>query len=303
MRVLLAHDGSPGASQAAALAARVAWPDDSILRVVAVVEPVGTPLAARWTGSPTPSAVVDEAITDYLQSVLADVVRSLAQPRRSVDSVLLRGRPANAIVDEADRFGADLVIVGSRGHGPVSSLLLGSVSAEVVDHASCPVLVARQTEIGRAVFATDDSPAARRAEALLSEWSTFADVPIRVVSVADVSLPWSTGIAPTMYQQVVDTYARDLEYAKSDHLRIVEESAARLREHNRDAEANVRAGDAASQIIAAAGEWNANLIVIGSRGRTGLARVVLGSVARNVLHGTQASVLVVRGPAEERQPA
>ena len=55
----------------------------------------------------------------------------------------------------------------------------------------------------------------------------------------------------------------------------------------------MRTGDAAAEIIAAAAEVGADLVVIGSRGRTGLASVVLGSVARNVLHGSTASVLVV----------
>jgi nucleotide-binding universal stress UspA family protein len=281
VRVLLASDGSPGAAQAAAAAGSTTWPDDSILRVVSVVD-----------------ADVGVAIDDHVQSQLDDVVRSLARPGRSVESAVLRGRPARVIVDEAHRFRADLVIVGSRGHGPVSSLVLGSVSAEVVDHAPCPVLVARQPHIERAVLATDDSPAALYAEAILSQWRMFAEVPIRVVSVADVVLPWSTGIAPTMYQQVVDTYARDLEHAKSEHLRVAEESAARLRAHGRRAESNMRAGDAAAQIISAASEWDADLIVLGSRGRTGLARVLLGSVARNVLHGSQASVLIVRSAVE-----
>jgi nucleotide-binding universal stress UspA family protein len=56
----------------------------------------------------------------------------------------------------------------------------------------------------------------------------------------------------------------------------------------------MRTGDAAAEVIAAVADVNADLVVMGSRGRTGLASVVLGSVARNVLHGSTASVLVVR---------
>ncbi len=213
-------------------------------------------------------------------------------------SEVLAGRPGSVIVDEAHAFAADLVIVGSRGHGSLSSLVLGSVSAEVVDHAPCPVLVARQPSITRAVFGTDGSPAAVFAEAILTDWPIFEGVPIRVVSVTDVTLPWSTGIAPTMHQRVVETHAAQLEQAKAEHGRIAEETAARLGQEGRSAEANVRTGDSAAQVVAAAEEWGADLIVVGSRGRTGLARVLLGSVARNVVHGSTASVLVVRSAVE-----
>jgi nucleotide-binding universal stress UspA family protein len=58
----------------------------------------------------------------------------------------------------------------------------------------------------------------------------------------------------------------------------------------------MRTGDAASEIIAAAEAVGADLVVMGSRGRTGVARVLLGSVARNVLQGSRASVLIVHGP-------
>jgi len=62
-------------------------------------------------------------------------------------------------------------------------------------------------------------------------------------------------------------------------------------------------GDAAGEIIAVAEKRGADLIVLGSRGRTGLTRLLLGSVARNVLSGSTASVLVVHEPTENAQDA
>jgi nucleotide-binding universal stress UspA family protein len=58
-------------------------------------------------------------------------------------------------------------------------------------------------------------------------------------------------------------------------------------------------GDAAAEIVEEASSWPADLVVLGSRGLTGLTRIVLGSVARNVLQGSQSSVLVVRGGVQE----
>ena len=294
MRVLIAYDGSAGAEQTLRLADLIDWPPDSTLRIATVIEPtllfVGAPMAGGFDVS---SPEVDAQITAYQQEQVAKAAASLRSADRTVEGIVLRGRPATALVDEATRFGADLAMGGSRGHGTISRLLVGSVSAEVVDHAPCPVLVSRTPSIDRVIFATDGSVPSEAAEAVLSTWPIFEHLPIHVVSVADVVEPWHTGIAPTMYRQVIEAHATDVAEAKAEHTRIAEETTARLRALGRQAEAVMRTGDAAAEIIAAAAERGADLVVIGSRGRTGLASVVLGSVARNVLHGSTASVLVV----------
>ena len=105
-----------------------------------------------------------------------------------------------------------------------------------------------------------------------------------------------------MYRQVIEAHAKDLAEAKAEHTRIADETTARLRARGRQAEAVMRTGDAAAEIISAAADVAADLVVMGSRGRTGLARVVLGSVARNVLHGSTASVLVVHEPKASLAP-
>ena len=295
MRVLIAYDGSAGAAQAVALAEGIDLPAGSVMRVVSVVEPAMFP---QWsTGAATPGLQERDALAQ-VEAEQAAVVGRLSAPDRTVDAVLLRDRPASGLVDQAREFSADLVIVGSRGHGPIASLLLGSVSAEIVDHAPCPVLVARRSTLERVVFATDGSTTAAAAEDVLARWPIFASVPIRVVSVADVMRPWTTGIAPTMYTRVLNEYAKDVAKAEAEHLGIARGSAKRLAEAGRLADAEMRTGDAAAEIIAVAQESGADLVVVGSRGQAGLKRIVLGSVARNVLVGSDASVLVIHQPAE-----
>ncbi len=212
---------------------------------------------------------------------------------------MLRGRAASAIVDDARDFGADLLVVGSRGHGTIASLLLGSVSSEVVDHASCPVLVARTTELARVVFATDGSPSAQAAELILSAWPIFAGLPIRVVSVADIVRPWTIGHRPDDVRTGARRVCGGLREAKVEHERIATDTATRLRDVGRAADAEARAGDAAAEIIAVVEQQRADLAVLGSRGHTGVTRLLLGSVARNVLSGSTASVLIVRDGTEE----
>jgi nucleotide-binding universal stress UspA family protein len=302
MRILIAYDSSSGAEQSLRLADSLDWPADSTLRIVAVIEPTLLFVGARMAGGlDVPSPEVDAVITAYQQEQVTRAVQSLRSAGRTVEGIVLRGRPATALVEEATRFGADLVVAGSRGRGTISSLLLGSVSAEVVDHASCPVLVSRTPSINRVIFATDGSGPSAAAETVLSTWPIFEHLAIQVVSVADVVEPWHAGIAPTMYRQVFEAHAKDLAEARGEHSRIAEETTARLRALGRQAEAAMRTGDAAAELIAAA-DGAADVVVIGSRGRTGLARVVLGSVARNVLHGSKASVLVVHEPGASNAP-
>lgn len=300
MRVLLAYDGSAGSMEGVALAAAIAWPSGSALQVLTVIEPTMTPMSGPWDRGAVFSPELEDAVRAYAHDTMRDAVERLSSPDRTVEGNVLHGRAATAIIDGARDVGADLVIVGSRGHGTIASLLLGSVASEVVDHAPCPVLVARRSTLSRVVFATDESPSARAAEAILAGWPVFAGLPIHVVSVAHAVHPWTTGVAPTMYGLVLDAYAADLREAKLEHQRMATGTAARLRDAGRQIDAEVRDGDAAGEIVAVAEQYGADLIVLGSRGRAGLTRILLGSVARSVLSGSTASVLIVRDETEEQ---
>lgn len=295
MKVLIAYDGSPGAEQALALAGAIRWPAESTLRVVTVMDPTFL-YVARPPGAGLSAPQIDQEIMAADEELVSTAADRLRSGDRTVEGVVLRGRPGTVLVDEAARFGADVAMGGSRGHGPISSLLLGSVSAEVVDYARCPVLIARTASISNVVVAVDGSAPSAAAALLIGTWPIFTGLPIKVVSVADVVEPWHTGIAPTMYRQVVEAHAKDLSEARTEHQRIADETAASLRAGGREVSAEMRTGDAASEIIATSEAVGADLVVMGSRGQTGLARMLLGSVARNVVQGSRASVLIVHGP-------
>lgn len=309
MRVLLAHDGSAGADLAAALTASIPWPAGTRVRILGVVDTIRLAIAGPWAPgfgagpwAPAFGAApsLSTAIAEYLDRSIAAAVSGLATAHLSVEGAVLHGRPASVIIDQARDFDADLVIVGSRGHGAIASLLLGSVSTEISDEAACPVFVARATTMRRVVLATDGSPSSRAAEAIVADWPIFTGPTIHVVSVADATVPWTVGIAPMADSQppggwdVAGTYDAELTAATEAHQRIVDEAAARLRAAGRVVEAGTRTGDAASEIVDLATHVQADLIVVGSRGRSGLTRLLLGSVARNVLSGSSASVLIVR---------
>ena len=165
--------------------------------------------------------------------------------------------------------------------------------------------IASVQRIARAL-GQDGSPVAGAPEELLFVQSaeTGTAEPVEDYSVAVVNRgtpgfvvsPDGTLHVLDMYREVIEAHAKDVAGAEAEHRRIADETAARLRAAGREVQAAVRTGDAAGEILAAIAESGADLVVIGSRGRTGIARLVMGSVARNVLHGSGASVLIVHEP-------
>jgi len=297
MRILLALDGSPSADRARALVASLPWPEGALIRIVAALDVA----PALWGGPWIPAipadadALEDEAVAE-LTRVLQEALPTLEATGLTVEAELLRGRPSAAIVEEAKLWGPDLVVLGSRGHGPVETALLGSVSAAVVDHATCPVLVARGDHVARIVLAEDGSPAGMAARDVVAGWPPFAAIPVLVVGVVDVAAPWRSGIAPTMFASALDVYTEMLVNARSTHREIVAATAAHLRTPTRTVEGELREGDPADQVCHAASDAGGDLIVVGSRGHVGITRLVMGSVAHAVLTHAHASVLVVRRP-------
>ena len=296
MRILLAVDGSVSSDLATQLVASFPLPADSLVRVVSVHQPYVDVLAMSWAVGEAPGVDETEEEVDarHHREAVERAERSLQRPDRRVEGFLLHGRPASAIVDEAKAMEADLVVVGSRGHGTIATMVLGSTAAEVVDHAPCPVLVARGDTLGSIVFADDGSKAARSAEAVLAGWPIFAGRPISVLTVAEVAVPVAAGFTPGLYDQVLASYTRSVEEAREEVRQEADTAAGRLGDTGLDARPIVLEGDPASEIVRFAEERGIGTIVIGTRGHTGLARLILGSVARNVLLHAPCSVLVVR---------
>ncbi len=295
MRVLVAIDGSEAANLAVDLVADAAWPSGTAILVAEAVE-----FGGGLFGGPDPALAMIQA--DTLEAELrvaakltVDGARAqLERPDFTVECAVLRGRPAAAIIDRARDMRADLIVVGSRGHGTIESMLLGSVSAEVIDHAPVPVLVARGSRIERVVLGWDGSSGASLAADLLRTWPIFADSAVQVVSVADIEIPWWTGLPAPGSPQLIPIYLDAADATRKQRDRLASEMTAELRAAGLRAEADRREGDAATEILAAASASNADLIVMGTHGRSGLTRIVLGSVARNVLQHATCSVLIIR---------
>ncbi len=296
MRILLAVDGSVSSDRATELVNSFDLPPDSHVRIIAVQQPYSDVLALSWA---TAAGGVDmeteeQADARHRREAVERCERLLAPKGIKVEGFLLRGRPASAIVDEAGAMEADLVVLGSRGHGTIATMLLGSTASEVVDHAPCPVLVARNSALGSIAFADDGSAQARSAETLLAGWPIFAGRSVSVVTVAEVAVPVAAGFTPGLYDQVLESYTRSVDEAREEVRHEADTAAGRLAAAGLDASAVALEGDAAAELVRFAAGRGIGTIVMGTRGHTGLARLLLGSVARNVLLHAPCSVLIVR---------
>jgi nucleotide-binding universal stress UspA family protein len=291
MRVLVAVDGSPGSLVGVSLVNGLSWPTGTTIRFVSAIHEIQE-IGYGLFGVPRPELNIEQPYLEDLQGALRTALESVPKGVTG-ESAVVHGRPADAILGDASQFEPDLIVAGSRGHGPIATMLLGSVSAELVDRAPCPVLVARGPGIGATLLAYDGSEEANEALVLLRRWPALSGQRTAVIGVAQPPLLWRSGIAPGMYRQVIDDYSDELAQLQAEYAELAADAAGQLKEAGIEAVAERRTGDPAQEILLAAEERGASLIVMGSRGRTGLKRVVLGSVARNVLINAKASVLVV----------
>jgi len=305
MRILLAIDGSTSADRARDLVAALPLREGGRIRIVSVVPTRGELASVPLEVAGVPGAEdIEAAVLATHRDAIDAAEREIRSTRSDlvIEPILARGRPASVIVDEARDMGADLVVVGHRGHGAWGSMLLGSVSAEVVDHAPCPVLVARDERLGHVVLADDGSASARTAVGVLADWPLFTGLPVTILTVTEEGHPDTRAPAPIFNSWAAMgrvTSTETSERSTPDH---GASATARLRGAGFVADAQTRTGDPAHEIIDVAQERGAGLIIVGTRGQTGLRRLILGSVARNVLLHAPCSVLVVREDALTARP-
>lgn len=295
MKILLAVDGSDASMSAVAATTALPLRPGSAIDVVSVIPEWFAPEGSLWPAvirtDPPPDR---ERVYDGIRLRLVDIADRVRRDDVTVEVQVREGRPASEIVIEAGRFGADLIVMGARGLSAVRRLLVGSVSAEVVDHAPCPVLVARRQAVERVLVATDGSPDAARAVDYVADGGLFDEAEIRVLSVADAGMPWWTGVSPVDGMTSIEIYGDALEAARHRASTAAEQAATRLRGHHVTAVPARPEGDVASTIVAEARAWGADIVVLGSRSIGSLHRFLIGGVSRAVLHHAPMSVLIVR---------
>ena len=146
MKILLAVDGSPCSDAAIEEVARRPWPEGSFVKVLTAYELPVPPAPEAWALPANYLEEMDIGLRKQAQDVVDNAIRKLKSKLSktiSLDGALLPGPARTLILDEAESWGADLIVVGSHGYRAWERFLLGSVSQAVVSHAKCSVEVVR----------------------------------------------------------------------------------------------------------------------------------------------------------------
>jgi nucleotide-binding universal stress UspA family protein len=282
--VVVGVDGSEPARRAVRWAAQEAARRGLPLRVVTAFEWMrGRPVGYVGLGESYREIMLGAA-----RQQLAEAVRiaEQEQPALEVQSQLVVGFPIPVLTAVARQ--AELVVIGDRGLGGVTGLLLGSVAVALAAHAECPVVVVRgdaETPDPSApvVVGVDGSPASEAALAFAYEAASVRNVPLVAVHTW-----WDLLVDPVMAPLL------DWDAIENDEREVLAERLAGWGEKHPDVRVQrLVARDRPAHALVEQ-SLRAQLVVVGSRGRGNVAGLVLGSVSHAVLHRAHCPVAVVR---------
>lgn len=310
MKILHATDGSSYSEFAARILVALRPPSDAHFVALHVKEPphyIQTPAV--------PPSYVHEwhrvqhelqaEIEKQAEEAIAQAQRILGHYKRPLETMVVEGQPADQIVKVAREIGADLTVVGSRGHTDRGLFALGDVAQKVKRYASSSVLLGtppphlNKPEIARVILATDGSENAMEAARFLSRFGVPRDAEVVILHVLQQpKYPRLFRGGPAVVEQV-----RQLQLETA---RIALEETQRHLQVASSTRTAVREGYPADEIIKAGSELEADLVVVGSKGLGGVSLFLLGSVSQNVCRYADRPVLLVRPrtsfghPSEDR---
>ncbi|OGQ87661.1 MAG: hypothetical protein A2512_13155 [Deltaproteobacteria bacterium RIFOXYD12_FULL_56_24] len=276
-KILVAYDGSPSAQNALSLASQLAREDKSWIKVLAVVPPYQGDLELIGVSE------IKEAITGPGQELLAEARQLADREGVHILTNLEQGEPYEQIVHVAEEENCDLIIMGRRGKGKVERALIGSVTARVIGHTAKDVLVIPENgklSWENILLATDGSPCCDNALARALEIAQERKAKLNAVSVVytnDEFYAVGQAVMKELYQEADKVLDKVRKWAGDLGVQ---------------AELFVRDGEPHQAITDLAAEISASLIVMGSHGRKGLTRLLMGSVTERVIGYADCPVLV-----------
>jgi nucleotide-binding universal stress UspA family protein len=292
-KILFATDGSEEATLAADAAASISASTASELHVLTVGPEYPY---YELPESPARFEEIIETQKREAREVLDGQVERIEESGAAVEEAHLTmdERPDQAIVDMAEKLGAGLVVVGSRGLTRLRRVLMGSVSDSVVRHAHCPVMVVRTDgggeasyPPGRILLALDGSEEADAAARMAVELADRTDSELHVVHVGEVK---------PVYHPERHGYIIRYEDIRENAGHLLDEQVEKVKAAGGTvAGAHLEMGRPDEEIAVLAQELGAGLVAVGSRGLGGIRRALVGSVSGSVVRHAPCSVLVVRG--------
>lgn len=304
MKILLAVDGSKSSQEVVEQAARLPWPERSEIEILSVAE---VPSPAMAGPLPMPGAYYvewEKALEDQAASTVEQALsqfRAIADPAIAVRGRYVKGNTKEALLDEAAKWGADLIMIGTHGYNPFERMWLGSVSRAITSHASCSVEIVRprekRTEPGlRLLVGVDGSACSRAAVREVAERPWPAGTEVRLVTA--IHLPTTptidTWVLPDDYYQQAEQAGRE----QAEQVLREAEQALAVSNETRTSPIGISreamVGHAEEAILTAAREWKADLILLGSHGYRAWERFLLGSVSQAIAWHAPTSVQIVR---------
>jgi len=199
-------------------------------------------------------------------------------------------RPHTVIVDEAEKIKADAIVMGRRGRTGLKRVIMGSVTARVIGHATRNVLVvprAARIDCRGILIATDGSRCAEAASRQAVAIAKSCGAPLTVVSVLhDEAMP-SDFLTLKQRESISKKALSDAEKCVQDVKDLAGKEGVK-------AEGLIMTGSPSEAVIKAAEDKKADLIVMGSHGRTGIERLLMGSVTERVVNLASKAVLIVK---------
>ncbi|MGA3488973.1 universal stress protein [Micromonosporaceae bacterium DT55] len=288
--VVVGVDGSACSLEAVRLAAREATVRRRPLRVVhAFIWPMmRTPLGPSSAGPP------EGGLRNQAERVVAEAVEEARKVAGDIEvtGAVVDGAPTPVMLQEAHEAG--LIVLGNRGLGGFAGLLLGSTSAQVAAHATCPVLVVRgelRTE-GPIVVGVDGSELSNLAIGFAMAEADHRDAEVIAVHAWLNPTPVGPGdMLPLVY---------DVDALRAEEERVLAEAMAGWRERYPDVRVTQQLARAAAPRALIEASKQAQLLVVGARGRGGLTGMLLGSVSNTVLHKAHCPVAILRHHQSEQ---
>jgi nucleotide-binding universal stress UspA family protein len=278
--IIVGVDASDGSRAALRWAAHIAAAQGARLRAVGAWQYPGRAAIPAGTPPLIGPEEMDEQTCDALRAVIEEELtpgtggQRMVEVEVEVEVEAGRGPAASVLLGVAAATGADMLVLGARGLGGFSGLLLGSVSQECVEHSTCPVVVLRDDEVptGPVVIGLDGSDGAARALAWAIDLATAAGSDIVAVNAP------GTGANNAM-----------VEEARQE----LEGWCAPIRDRGVAYDLRVEPGDARTVLEQVADETDASLLVVGTRGLGAIRGLLLGSVAGYIARYTTRPIAVV----------
>lgn len=153
MKILLAVDGSAGSDVAVQQIIARPWPTGSAVKIISVVELLTTVTPENFWVPDNYYLQLDQSLQEQARTAIERAVAKFNEAGSPlvISTEIINGVAKEAIVDEAERWEADLIVLGSHGHRALRRFLFGSVSQAVLSHAHCSVEIVREHEAAAAM--------------------------------------------------------------------------------------------------------------------------------------------------------